>query len=335
MHFERLQRRVASWCAPVSLAIACVYFAHHYTSRIPPFLKLSAYAQGQERLPFQSRVLMRYPLLFAEHSTLLDRLTKNQVAIKTPELLMLEITSFVSLLLAGWAAVKIYRFVSPQARMPYLPFAILIILCFFDFVLGLHFSLPYDLPSTMFLGWGTYFVLTRKFAWLLPLFVVATFNRETTLFLILLSLLVALTEGGRLRLSALTRRDVLQMATLSLLWAGITEFLHHLYIHNPTALGLRVVANLRTLKHPNDWPQILSASAFLLPYVFLQRSDIRYAPLRSCVLVLPVWVAFLLTFGNITELRIYGDISVFVAVAATVIIATKMGPTTAGTATTP
>jgi hypothetical protein len=325
MQFERSRATVSSWYAPAALVIASAYFAHRYVSLTPSFMNLTAYAHGQERLPFQSRVLMQYPLLLAEHSAFFQRLTAHQVAIRTPELLMLEMVSFLALLLAGWSAIKIYRLASPAARMPYLPFAILIVLCFFNFVVGTPFSFPYDLPSMAFLGWGTYFVLRRRFAWLLPLFIVATFNRETTLFLILISALVAMTEDGRLKISAVKRSDVMQISVLSVVWAGISWYLHHLYAHNPTGLGPRVVANLHTLTHPIEWLQILSASAYLIPYVFLMRGEIRYAPLRSCALILPLWVIFLLTFGNITEIRIYGDISVFVAVAATLIFATKMG----------
>ena len=98
---------------------------------VKQYLNLSRYIRGQERMPFQARELMRYLLLVASHSNLLQRVAKGHQVVNTQDLLMLEIISCISMLLAGWASVKIYRFAAPQGRVPYLPWAILVILCLF------------------------------------------------------------------------------------------------------------------------------------------------------------------------------------------------------------
>lgn len=310
----------AVWYARVALLVACVYFAQLYTSLKPPYLNLRAYALGLERMPFQARELMRYPLLLAGQSALLRRLTAGKAVVNTPELLALELSSCLSLALAGWAAVKLYRVYAPRSRMPWLPFALLIVICLFDFFLTVPFSFPYDLPATMFLGWGTYFVATRQFGSLLPVFVLGTWNRETTLFLILLMISMALTRGGRWAWHSLPRQDVLQIALLSALWLAITVGLHHRYAGNLTEAGSRMSGNLRALGQPLLWPNILSASAFLLPWIWLQRDRLPLS-LRAGALLLPFWILLLLWVGQILELRIYGDISVFVAVCAAWLVA--------------
>jgi hypothetical protein len=308
------------------VVVASIYFVQMYSGLVHQYLNLSWYMLGRERMPFQARELMRYPLLLASHSNLLQRVASGHKVVNTPEQLMLEIVSCISLLLAGCASVKIYRFAAPKGRVPYLPWAILVILCLFDLFCSASYAFPYDLPAVMFLGWGTYFVLTRQFGWLLPIFILGTVNRETTLFLILIALVVAMTQEGKVRLTALTRKDVSQLVTLTLIWVGIYIYLHHLYAGNLSEGGSRVMPNLRYLAKPEYWPRILSASAFLLPYVYLKRSKIRCEPLRMCLLVLPFWVLLLLAVGQILELRIYADISVLIAVATALILSAEIAP---------
>ena len=307
--------RVAAVYIWAALLVDCLYFAQLYTTFKPPYLDLRAYALGHERMPFQARELMRYPLLLAERSSFLLHWSAGKAVINTPQLLMLELTSCICLVLAGWSAVKLFRFFVPQSSMPWLPFALLLVLCLFDFYLPVPFSFPYDLPATMFLGWGTYLLLTGRFGWLLAVFALGTWNRETTLFLVLFAAILALTRSGRWEWRSITRTDITRIASLSALWLAITAALHHRYAGNPTEAGSRLSSNLRALLHPMLWPSILSASAFLFPWLWLRRHRLPTA-LRAGVLLLPLWILILLCVGQILELRIYGDISVFVAVCA-------------------
>ena len=130
------------------------------------------------------------------------------------------LVTFAAILLSVWAAQKIDRMYWPKARVRLLPFAVLIVVFFFDFYLGVPYSFPYDPMSMMFLGWGLYLVLTDRFWWLLPLFALATWNRETTVFLILARGAVALSREGRWRLRAVKLRDVVEVALLCVVWAG-------------------------------------------------------------------------------------------------------------------
>jgi hypothetical protein len=324
MTTERLRSRLAGWYVRIIVVFAAAFAAQQYTIEVSPYLDLRKYALGQERMPFQARELMRYPLLWAGNSAFLQRHTAGRAGMNSPERLVVMLVSFVAILLSVWAAQKIDRMYWPNARVPLLPFAILIVVFFFDFHLGVSYSFPYDLPAMMFLGWGLYLVLTDRFWWLLPLFAVATWNRETTLFLILARGVVALSREGRWRLRAVKLRDVMEIAALCVVWVLITGFLHHKYAANPTEAGWRIMTNLRDLARPVLWPGILCGSAFLMPWIYWRRDLISAPRLRACVLLLPFWVLILFSVGQIFEVRIYGDIAVFIAVCAAAILRAEL-----------
>jgi hypothetical protein len=242
----------------------------------------------------------------------------------SPERLVLMLVTFVAILLSVWAAQKIDRMYWPKARVRQLPSAVLIVVFFFDFYLGVRYSFPYDPMSMMFLGWGLYLVLTDQFWWLLPLFALATWNRETTMFLILARGVVALSREGRWRLRALRMRDVVEISVLCVVWTVIVLLLHHRYAANATEAGLRIRLNLHDLARPVLWPTILSGSAFLMPWIYWRRDLISAPRLRACVLLLPVWVLILASVGQILEVRIYADIAVFIAVCAAAILRAEL-----------
>lgn len=321
MSRSALGARLVAWYSRIMLVVACLWFASLYCTNHPPYINLAQYARGTERMPFQGRDLMRWPMLAASHSATLQRFTLHRAFLHSPEALVMEVVAAVSVLLAGLAAVRIYRLAAPHAALPALPFALLILLCVFDFILGVPFTFPYDLPSTAFIGWGSYFALQRRFWPLLPIFLLGTWNRETSLFLIgVLAISLSTTEEGHLDPRALRGRDYAQIVALACSWIAILFAHRHMYRNSPTEAGPRIASNLHHLANPLLWPNILSASAFLLPWVFLLRKQITYAPLRNSLLLLPLWVVLLLCVGQILELRIYGDISVPVAAAAALIL---------------
>lgn len=309
-----------SWYPRAMLIVASIWFARAYSTDRPPYINLIRYAAGQERLPFQARDLMRWPMLAASHSAFLQHFTSTRALLRSPEFMVMDVVAAISLMLAGWSAVKLYKLALPAAPVPELPFAVLIVICYFDFVLGVPFSFPYDLPSTAFLGWGTYFAMRQRFFALLPIFLFGTWNRETTLFLIGVVLVVAACRSGRLSFGNLRGRDWLEAVVLLIIWGAVVAAQKHHYAGNQSEAGARISGNLRHLLDPQLWPNILSASAFLLPYVYFNRGKIAFAPVRYSMLLLPFWVLLLLSVGQILELRIYGDISVLVSVAASLIL---------------
>lgn len=326
MSREHLRSRLADWYTRIIVVFVAAFVAQLYTIESPSYIDLRKYALGQERMPFQARELMRYPLLWAENSAFVQRHTIGHSGINSPERLMILLVTFVSILLSAWAARTIERLYWPNARVPMLSFAALIVVFLFDFYLGVPFTFPYDPISMMFLGWGLYLVLADRFWLLLPLFAIATWNRETTVFLILARAAVALSRDGRWRVRAVKLRDAVEIAVLCVVWLAITAALHHKYAGNPTEAGARILGNLQKLGKPVLWPGILSGSAFLMPWIYWRRDLISAPRLRACVLLLPIWVLMLLCVGQILEVRIYGDIAVFIAVCAAAILRAEFSP---------
>lgn len=275
-------------------------------------------------MPFQGRDLMRWPMLAAAHLPWLQRATAERAVLRSPEFLVMEVVAAISLFLAARAAERLYRLAMPDGPLPLLPSALLIVVCVFDFVLDVPFSFPYDLPATAFLGWGIVFIAERRFWALLPVFLFGTWNRETTLFLIGVLLLSAALQGSRLALGNIRRRDWIQAGSLLFLWSAITGWQHHHYRSNLSEAGPRISGNVHHLLNPMLWPNILSVSAFLLPYIYLNRAKVQNSALRASILLLPFWLLLLLSVGQILESRIYGDISVFVAVAAALIVVERI-----------
>ena len=304
--------------------MACLWFARGYCTLRAPYIDLRLYAAGLERMPFQGRDLMRWPMLAAAHLPWLQRATAERVVLRSPEFLVMELAAAVSLFFAARAAERLYRLALPEAPLPLLPSALLIVVCLFDFVLDVPFSFPYDLPATAFLGWGVVFIAERRFWALLPVFFFGTWNRETTLFLLGVFLLTAALKGPRLSWRNLRGEDWLQALTLLCCWLVVIGWQHHHYAGNLSEAGPRISGNLHHLLNPMLWPNILSVSAFLLPYVYLNRAKVRHAALQASILLLPFWLLLLLSVGQILEARIYGDISVFVAVAAAVIVVDRI-----------
>jgi hypothetical protein len=107
-------------------------------------------------------------------------------------------------------------------------------------------------------------------------------------------------------------------------WTVIVLLLHHRYAANATEAGLRIRLNLHDLARPVLWPTILSGSAFLMPWIYWRRDLISAPRLRACVLLLPLWVLILASVGQILEVRIYGDIAVFIAVCAAAILRAEL-----------
>lgn len=275
-------------------------------------------------MPFQGRDLMRWPMLLADHWPALQRITAERAVLRSPEFLVMEIAAAVSLFFAAKAAERLYRLALPEAPLPLLPSALLIVVCLFDFVLDVPFSFPYDLPATAFLGWGVVFIAERRFWALLPVFLLGTLNRETTLFLVGVYLLTAAFAGPRLALGNISKAAWGRAGVLFACWTAIHAWQHHLYAANPSEAGSRISGNLHHLVNPILWPNILSVSAFLLPYIYLNRAKVQYSVLRASILLLPFWLLLLLSVGQILESRIYGDISVFVAVAAALIMVDRI-----------
>ena len=193
--------------------------------------------------------------------------------------------------------------------------------------LGLFYVLPFnfvhtfwypsDVPSVLFFALGLRLLLERKWIWYYPLFILATLNRETTIYLTLTQILVSI---GTARSMGLWKHVVMQ----ALLWSVIKGTLWFIYRTNPVVgFGLfenQLWANIEALA---DWPRL---AAYLMNFggswipVVIWQHKLAQPFLRRALLVCVVQMLVLGTVGVLDEMRVYGEIIPVVYLALVMLV---------------
>jgi hypothetical protein len=165
---------------------------------------------------------------------------------------------------------------------------------------------PYDIPSILFFTLGLLLIHARRWVWYYPLFVIATFNRETSIFLVVATVF-ALFDSYRWRTLALLAGSQLAI------WVAIKALLWMLYSENRwLGYGLyefQLKVNLLTLlNHPIKGVIALATWGCLWLAVVLWHRRIRDVFLRRNLWTVPVFIAAMFVVGFVIELRIYGEV---------------------------
>jgi hypothetical protein len=185
------------------------------------------------------------------------------------------------------------------------------------------FYYPADTASIFFFSLALALMQRRKWLMYYAVFVFATLNRETSVFLTVTYALIAL---GREKTSGV----FLHCAAQFLIWVGIKSALFAAFAGNPGPDGFEwrhmgtsvthLSTNLSFLATPGNYPFLLSAFGFTwVPVLFNYRS-IGVAFVRRSVLVVFPFFAGMLLVGNIYEIRIFGELIPIVLTAFLVIV---------------
>jgi hypothetical protein len=311
--------------------LATIQFAWCYLWITRPYVNTLQYEEGLERMPFQGRLLMMFPMRWAHHSTTLQLLTQP-FAIShfwfprpvAPEVLVQAAIDVVCLLLAGYFTTRIYQASSQRRLLTPLVYPLLLVVCGITYTMHTvqNFRFIYDLPSLAFFSAAMYLIYLRKHCgWFAALFLVATLNRETTLLLLPLYLFnSAVRENSFSPRRMMHARSLLLVLSLSLLWTAWQIFIRYHFRNNPSEFYPRIDWNVKSLLVPQAWPQLLSACGYLLVFVVAMRRRIPDARLRAWLWLLPVWIAFMFTFGILIETRVFGELIPFIVCSATLIL---------------
>jgi hypothetical protein len=261
------------------------------------------------RLPFPHRLSASHFAIFAK-----------------PAFLYLLGFNLLCFCLAGYFATKLYRQISPEGKLALLVFPAFLFASMWTYLMRPMFgtNLPYDLPSQAFFAAGLLCIYSRRFWFLLLIIAIGTFNRETTLFLIIIYVIDLFAAGDSLSISQL---PWLRIALLSSIWIAIKLYLGHLYTANDaTDSFLRLGVNAHLLI-PDNYPQILTACGFLLPVVWIFRRGIPDRRLAAWIYILPIWVGVMIFYGVLNESRIFGELCSLVAVAGVLLLERYCGDT--------
>ncbi len=317
--------------------LATVQFAWCYLWLTRPYVNTARYEQGLERMPFQGRCLMMLPMRWAHASNLLQQLSQPFALSHfwfprpvQPEVLVQAAVNVVCLLLTGWFTTRIYQASSRRHLLTPLVYPLLLVVCGATYIMHTvqNFRFIYDLPSLAFFSLAMYFLYFRRH-WSLfaGLFLVATINRETTLLLLPLYMINEAagngdaTENGGLRWSrALRPRTLLLVLPLAAAWVGWQLFIRHHFAGTASEFYPRFDWNIKSLLIPQAWPQLLSACAYLMLFVVVMRGRIADPRLRAWLWLLPLWFAFMFSFGILIETRVFGELIPFVVCATTLIV---------------
>ena len=175
----------------------------------------------------------------------------------------------------------------------------------FNYLLDRFLALRYpsDFPSLLFFTLGLIFIRRRRWGCFYPLFVIATFNRETTL---LLTVIYLLTAWGTEPRRAVGMHLRLQLS----LWTAAKALLFAAYRGNPGSefVQAHVWQNLEFLSNPSAWPLFFSNLGYLWLPVLLFRRRIPDRFLRRAALAVYPYAIGMFLVGNMYELRIYGEL---------------------------
>jgi len=274
------------------------------------YLDLKDYAAGRAPLPFQHRLLMIPFVRWAEACQWLQMVATRWVRV-VPQSEPLSAAKLGCMLLGvilvsaiGLATMLMARRLS--IRHNWLPWALLLVSLYAGYAARYEQALwyPYDLPHLAVFGAATLFLLLDK---PLPFFAcvaVDVFLRETSLFLLVLALVVYYRS---------TIWRVTAVAGIAL-W-GVSRLLaQHLYPHN--AYRWNAVPWYR-MAAPWHWPQVFSIVGFLWIPVWFGRRYLSPIQRRALYAASAMMLATFY-FATWNETRVWLEWSVLFAVLATI-----------------
>lgn len=162
---------------------------------------------------------------------------------------------------------------------------------------------PSDVPSVFFFTLGLILIWEKKWFLYYSIFVIATFNRETTIFLIFIYWITTISKRNW---PSVTWQCLIQMV----LWLLIKQFLALLYADNPGPGIFVSFISTNWLKLGNPLNAIRVASSFCFVWIAVL---LRFPLIISSFLQRTTYVIFpyaigMSIVGNIVELRIFGEL---------------------------
>jgi hypothetical protein len=296
------------------------------------YLDLPRYIAGHDHLPFQRRLLMIPFLRWAQGSHLLQqgaaRYGKfvNLYEPMTAAKLACMLLGVVLLIALGLLTVRL----SPRLgiRHRWLVWALMLVILYASYAARSEQALwyPYDIPHLALFGAATLFLLTEDLAPFAACMAVDIFVRETSLFLLLLALLLRFRSTARAQPAWRYT-----LAALFALWIFSRWLGQHLYPNNlfqPNAVPWYRMAA------PWHWPQLLSIVGFLWIPVWLGK---RYLSQTQRLALYGASALMLATFFFATwnETRAWSEWTVLFAILAATELETAFAQPPGGTAVVP
>lgn len=178
------------------------------------------------------------------------------------------------------------------------------------------FWYPYDIPSVLFFTLGLIFLYKGHWRWYYPLFVIGTVNRETTLFLTLIFILV---NVGRTPSINILKHALVQF----LIWVAIRLVVTRLVGASAGLFEWYLEANILGLLQPATLLHISVTGGMSWLLAVIGYRQIEDAFVRRSLFVAIPWFIVMLFVGVIIELRIFGELLPIFLPAALLVLQAK------------
>ncbi|RSL16794.1 hypothetical protein EDE15_2319 [Edaphobacter aggregans] len=309
----------------VSIYLYCFYFfaslqfLRSYFVIDSSYLDVLKYEAGSERMPYQARILMSFLMRHAGTNRLIVKAAGVMGApLHSPETFSIFLVNLFALALLVWVVRAFYLKIAPSGQLSWLPYALVLWMMAVTYIVRFQEAIyfPYDLLAAALFTLCVYLCYARRYLLLVPVFVLASFNRET---IILVVPLILLNIETLPRISRRQWKEPAVAVMLVCIWFLIYRSLNHLYAHNASESFSRIHSNLMVLRNPMQWSQIASACGFLLAAPFVFWRQMRNLRLRRYSLIIPVWIAIIFCVGLLGESRVFGELIGFLAVYCTVL----------------
>lgn len=283
-----------------AIVIASAYFTlSHYALNLNfPLAKLQALIDGTAHKPFQYRILIPWMV------GALNGITGFSVIVLYK---IVESISVVGLIFSSRYFLRKY-FEPPLVDLFAFGTALLLP---WHYLLPREIALviPSDIPAAMFLTLLLALMARKNWLWYYPVFVIATFNRETTCFVTLIFILVYWNKFSY-------RVLFYHLVSQFLIWMAIKTGLWFLYADNPGGLfelfhagsnRSHIWSNIEFLISPKRVLILLSSFGFLwIPIIVWYKLIDDYFINRALWALITFFVAMLI-IGNLNEIRIFGE----------------------------
>jgi hypothetical protein len=317
-----LSRRSELFFWGIAAAVSA-HFSLAYTWLLTRAFDYRDYSYGQVDYPYRTRRLMsfvfRWVLTAAQRMHFNPRPGAYFDLFGETTLLVV----MISMLVAIWATRnsiqvllgKNTAWVWAAFLVPYM--------AYFHFLLiaEIRVQTPYDVPSMAFYALALYAILARRRAMFYLIFVVATVNRETTLFLPFFFLIRQLDDDRPLveGLRNVGWPRLGELAAQLAIWGAI-----HTWAESSVAKGNHLWRssmhqNFHFLLNPLHWPTMASVFGFLwIPYLVFFR-EIPNAYLRRCSILFAPWFVMMVLYGDLLEIRIHSEWISYLAICLALI----------------
>lgn len=169
------------------------------------------------------------------------------------------------------------------------------------------------MPALLFFTLGLILMYKQDWKLYYPLFILGTFNRETTLFLVGI---YVLTSFGKTSWRTIFRHTALQV----IIWFAIRLILIQMTGDGARSFNWGVERNIETVFQPAAllWIPVSAGMTWLLAFLGFHRIKDEFV--RHSLLIVIPWLIVMFFVGRIVELRIYGELIPVVLPAALLVI---------------